>query len=66
MVSSLAAARDRRLAAAVRRAESVRHYVGDERWKRWCRENGLDVYGMPGDEFAGPPAPPRPDGEDEP
>ena len=44
-------------------ANRVRWYMDPGRWITWCRARGLDVYGMPGEEFAGPRADER--GEEE-
>ena len=35
-------------------ANRVREMMGFQRWLTWCRARGLDVYGAPGEEFAGP------------
>ena len=43
-----------RLSTTPEHANKVREYMGLERWVAWCRARGLDVYGAPGEEFAGP------------
>ena len=43
--------------ATIEEARVMQGVLAPDEWRRWCRRHGLDVYGVPGEEFAGPAVP---------
>ena len=40
--------------ATIGEARVMQGVLAPDEWRRWVRRHGLEVYGMPGEEFAGP------------